>query len=402
MAKRIFRLPRLDELTKDQRKVLRLPAEGQYLVIGAPGTGKSVVALLRLQALKNSQYVHFLTYNHVLNHANKVLVNDAALSQTMHTAMSWLYDLNWKATNGTAATYQQNKMPEIRSHQPDYEQLQQRLTQLDVDLSEHSFIIDEGQDLPLDWYACIEALNVENFFVVADQNQQITDQHSNKSDLMEGLGLDDDEVIELTENWRNSTPIAAFASYFYTDRASPKPALPDRPSVNTPMLFEYQTIDRVQEQILSEYDLDPSKLIGFFVANDNKREWWEMALQKDDKPRKNPAPIVSSYSSQQKGNVNIDFSSGGIVVLNDKSVKGIEFDIVFILIDGFRAISNDTESLKKRMYVMSSRARERLYLLKSASQQSILEDILPPDGETITIDNDGQSVNIELLKRRQL
>ena len=402
MAKRIFNLPRRDELTKDQRKVLRLPTEGQYLVVGSPGTGKSVVALWRMKELNSIDDVHFLTFNHVLNHANKVLLGDAQLALKSNTAMSWIYELNWNATGGTAATYQQDKMPEIKAHHPDYEKLQERLNQLNLDLSGHSFIIDEGQDLPPQWYECIEALGVENFFVVADQNQQIKDENSSKKELMEVLGLEKNDVIELKENWRNSTPIAAFSNYFYTDKSSPKPSLPNRPSVNTPILFEYKTIDRIKEQILSEYDLDPSKLIGFIVANENKREWWAKDLQKDNQSRKNHSPIVSTYYSDQKGGVNIDFSNGGIVVLNDKSVKGIEFDIVFILIDGFKAISNDKESLMKRMYVMSSRARERLYLLKSASQKSILEEILPPEGETITIDEGESKVNIELLKRRQL
>lgn len=402
MAKRIFNLPRRDELTKDQRKVLRLPAEGQYLVVGAPGTGKSVVALWRMKELNSTDDVHFLTFNHVLNHANKVLLGGTQLALKSNTAMSWIYELNWNTTGGTAATYQQDKMPEIKAHHPDYEKLQERLKQFNLDLSGHSFIIDEGQDLPPKWYECIESLGVENFFVVADQNQQITDENSSKKELMEVLGLETTDVIELKENWRNSTPIAAFSNYFYTDRTSPKPSLPNRPSVNTPILFEYKTIDRIKEQILSEYDLDPSKLIGFIVANENKREWWAKDLQKDNQSRKNHPPIVSTYFSDQKGGVNIDFSNGGIVVLNDKSVKGIEFDIVFILIDGFKAISNDKESLMKRMYVMSSRARERLYLLKSASQKSILEEILPPEGETITIENGDNSMNIELLKRRQL
>ena len=114
MAKRIFELPRQDQLTKDQRKVLRLPAEGQYLIVGAPGTGKSVVALLRLQALANTENVHFLTFNHVLNHANKYLVDDS-FETKMHSAMSWLYSLHWNACR--------QLIPEENDYQPNYDQV---------------------------------------------------------------------------------------------------------------------------------------------------------------------------------------------------------------------------------------------------------------------------------------
>ena len=401
MAKRIFKLPRRDELTKDQRRVLRLPADGQYLVVGAPGTGKSVVALWRIRELKNTQDVHCLTFNHVLNHANRVLLGDG-FDGSMNTAMSWLYELHWNAVGGTAQTYHESKMPEIEPHKPDYKKVSERFELHNADFSGHSLIIDEGQDLPPGWYECIESLSIENFFVVADQNQQITEENSSRKELEEVLGLENSEVIELKENWRNTTAIAAFSNYFYTDKTSPKPQLPNRPSVNTPILFEYKTIDRVKEQILSEYDRDPSKLIGFFVANENKREWWAKDLQKDDQSRKYASPVVSTYFADQKGDVGIDFVNGGIVVLNDKSVKGIEFDIVFILIDGFKPISNDKESLMKRLYVMSSRARERLYLLKSSSQTSVLEEILPPEDKTVTIEHNGKNTEIELLKRRQL
>ena len=118
--------------------------------------------------------------------------------------------------------------------------------------------------------------------MVADQNQQITEHHSSRIELETCLALDSDDVIELKENWRNTMPIATFCSYFYTDKASPKPAIPDRPSVNIPILYEYDVLDKVKEQILKEYDFDPSKLIGVFVANNLKREDWVKRLAKDD------------------------------------------------------------------------------------------------------------------------
>ena len=403
MAKRIFELPRQDQLTKDQRKVLRLPAEGQYLIVGAPGTGKSVVALLRLQALANTENVHFLTFNHVLNHANKYLV-DKKFEKKMDSAMSWLYDLQWKIVKGTADTFNISKMPEVAPHQPNYEVLIDRFALHNANLIGHSLIIDEGQDLPPKWYEAVESLHIENFFVVADQNQQITEHHSSREELETCLALNSDAVIELKENWRNTMPIATFCSYFYTDKASPKPAIPDRPSVNIPILYEYDILDKVKEQILKEYDFDPSKLIGVFVANNLKREDWVKRLAKDDSSRNNPSPVIMTYSASQKGDVNIDFGQGGIVVLNDMSVKGIEFDTVFIQTDGFQNKSGNEESLKKRLYVMSSRAREKLYLFKSQVQNSVLEAILPPEGEVIRFVPEGEDkeIELELLKRRKL
>jgi len=397
MAKRVFELPKEHELTTDQRMAIRKPANGQYLVVGAPGTGKSVVALWRLRKSSEESKTQFLTFNHVLNHANSILA-DNQKKLNMSTAISWIYDFQWKLVGGTHENFHETKMPEIGSWQPDYDRLIERFERNSGSCSGLSFIIDEGQDLPQGWYEAIEALKVENFFVVADQNQQITDENSSDQELMAVLGLDKVDVLKLTENWRNTTPIAAFANYFYTDKSSPKPALPHKPSAHSPILYEYEKLDSAKELILSSYDNDPSKLIGLIVANENKRVHWALDLSKDNKTRRESPPIVSTYSSDQKSAVHIDFGQGGIVVLNDKSVKGIEFDEVFIIIDGFKA-TNNKESLMKRMYVMASRARERLFLLKSVVQTSILEEILPPSGTSISIDRKGKVEKLEIMKR---
>ncbi len=391
MAKRIFSLPRREQLTKEQRRVLRLPADGQHLIVGAPGTGKSVVALWRFKELYENDIsnLYFLTFNHVLSHANKNLVS-SDLSDNMDTSLSWLYKLHYHKIGWLSA--------KSDSHHPDYEMLLNNPAFNELDYSHISFIIDEGQDLPSGWYDCVVELGIENFFIVADQNQQITEECSSRKELQECLGLDTEDVIELTENWRNSTPIALLAGYFYTDATSPKPRLPNRISADIPILYTYDNIAKIKEQILSQYDRDPSQLIGLIVANDNKREYWYKWLQNDSQQRDNPPPIVSTYYSTLKDNINIDFSNGGIVVLNDKSVKGIEFDVVFIIIDGLGG--QDTELLKKRLYVMTSRAIKRLYLFQSNIQPNRdIEAILPKAGETEIIEVNGQQREVEILKR---
>lgn len=383
MDKRNFILPGLHELTKDQRKTLRLPKEGQHLIVGSPGTGKSVVALCRTIESKYHKKILFLTFNHVLSHSTKQLMGNLKIE--CDTAMSWFYGLQWRLMDGKPETYEKSKMPEIEPHKPDYQRVIERLKGLSTDFSDHLLIIDEGQDLPPDWYDCLVELGFKNFFVVADQNQQITEENSTRADLQAVLGLQSQDVIELKENFRNVAPIAEFANCFYTDKSSPKPSIPERPSKNIPTLFEYHNIAKISEMILAEYDRDPSKLIGFIVPTENKREWYVKKLANDSVQRSKHKPIISTYHSDQKADIAIDFSHGGIVVLNDKSVKGIEFDTVFIIIDDFKMIGNDIESLKKRFYVMSSRAKEELFLFKSAVRPSLLDEILPkPDECSLT------------------
>ena len=65
MAKREFELPGIHELSKEQEEAIRLPMEGCHLIVGGPGTGKTVVTLLRLrryvQQSKSSDSVFLVT-----------------------------------------------------------------------------------------------------------------------------------------------------------------------------------------------------------------------------------------------------------------------------------------------------------------------------------------------------
>jgi len=162
MTKRTFKLPGIDDLNKDQDRVLRLPEDGQFLIVGGPGTGKSVVALLRtLKYIENNDYV-FLTYNKILLSSTLQLVETNLQSRTL---TSLIYD----------AYYKQFKQmtPEIKKFKPDYEKIIKDFETLDKDSISLHLIIDEGQDMPPKFYEALMHLGIENFFIVADQNQQI-------------------------------------------------------------------------------------------------------------------------------------------------------------------------------------------------------------------------------------
>jgi DNA helicase IV len=66
--------------------------------------------------------------------------------------------------------------------------------------------------------------------------------------------------------------------------------------------------------------------------------------------------------------------------LNSQSVKGLEFDIVFIAdINQFNIRNNDLDAIKKSFYVMVSRAIKQVVLLKEKGATCDVEQILPND-----------------------
>jgi superfamily I DNA/RNA helicase len=369
MGKREYKLPKYGDLNKDQDKVVNLPKDGQFLIVGGPGTGKSIVAILRASNSQNDKNYLYLTFNHVLNTATIQLTPFSLESDVI---LTWFYNLQYDLTG--------EMMPQAEEYKPDYEKVIKIFEGFNSQtVNKLHLIIDEGQDMPPGFYEALISLGYENYFIVADQNQQITEYNSSRQELTDILGLETEDVIELNENYRNSAPIAKLAQYFYTDKSSPKPYLPDKPSLDTPVLYEYTLVRSCVEIILREADRDNSKLIGLFVATETKREDYFKQLKQVDIERDNEKPVIESYSSQEKQAVNINFGQGGVVVLNDKSVKGIEFDVVYIVLDGFKLFSNDVESIKKRFYVMISRAKEKLFILKSELYRDGVDTILPTD-----------------------
>ena len=65
-----MKLPREKDLIPEQLSVITAPAEGTLLVIGPPGSGKTVVGCYRADLQKEDAdkgTVHFLVFNQVLS-----------------------------------------------------------------------------------------------------------------------------------------------------------------------------------------------------------------------------------------------------------------------------------------------------------------------------------------------
>jgi len=371
MAKRKLQLPGEEDFNKDQDKVLAIPEDGQYLIVGGPGTGKSVVALQRvLKFMHNNNYI-FLVYNKVLESLTLQLVNTNIESATL---VSFFYKLHWQL-------FQEN-VPNIKPFEPDYDLIVQTIRELDCEPTPVHLIIDEGQDMPPQFYEALQYAGYEHFFIVADQNQQITETKSSRADLTDLLGLEVEDVIELTTNYRNTRPIATLAHCFFTDPSSPPPELPENDSLETPTIYENIDNTTCFEMILREADKDDRNLIGVVVATNQQRTLYLDNLTTIEIKLDNPKPIISSYESKDKNN-SIDFTQGGIVILNDKSVKGLEFDIVFIVLDGFKIYNNDIDNMKKRFYVMCSRAIKKLIILRGNGTQKEIAQLFRIDEKVL-------------------
>ena len=381
MAKRKFELPGIQDLSKDQERVRALPKEGQHLVIGGPGTGKSVLALLRARRHQGDgdEYV-FLVFNHLLERACVLLSGPRLDSRTWK---SWFFEAFRRLTNVKVPLLDVDR----GNFKPiDWEGVQKITNDTPPEQRSQFLVIDEGQDMPPQFYGTLVSLGFEKFFVVADQNQQITDENSSRKQISDCLDIDMPKVIELQENYRNNDRVARLAREFYTgDPASPPPNLPARKSQFVPKLYFYEKsgLSAVARRILRLAEQDPRKLIGVIAPNNHVREAYLNALRNVEVGPGNPRTNIMTYHMGHRAKV--AFDEGGIMVINAQACKGLEFDIVVLAdIDEHNFRVQDPDHTKRLFYVMVARARERVIMLMKRGGRRDVLNILPKDQDILT------------------
>lgn len=385
MAARRFKLPDIQDLSKDQERARLLPRDGRRLIVGGPGTGKSIIALLRTRRHhrpNGAQEYVFLVYNRLLLEASRELVANAV------NAHAWK---SWFTTMYRHALRQPCPVVDGQAFNLDWDAILAAIAEAhEIRPPVTPFvIIDEGQDMPPEFYRALLQIGFEHVYVVADQNQRITDEHSSLHEIVTELAIEQDARIELTENYRNCDRIARLALAFRVeDPASPclKPPL-ERRCTREPLLIDYGPgcdwdFDMLIQRILKAADRDPARLYGIITPdNETRRRWLEALCQHSviasldhGRPR-----IVTYASGDNDGDHR--FSEGGIFVINAQSAKGLEFDTVLLAdIDAYRfdpESRDQRDDVKRRFYVMISRAREHVVLLRRAGHRCPVDAILP-------------------------
>ena len=398
---RVFKLPNIEDLTLAQEKILALPLDGRHLIVGGPGTGKSVVALLRARKLaRESKNYYCLAFNHPLLNANKQLFGEEM--KLSHAQWQTWFNQVYQQLLGHAVpklppnpqrpnAYPQTDWEKVSIEIREFKQRQPTQTNTLPELPDFPYLVlDEGQDMPLDFYRALINIGYENFFVVADQNQRIISNiNSSLSDLQSALLVAQNDVFPLTENFRNNYAIARFADTFYNDTASPRPNLPEQPlhNVTRPMIYYYQptNFNTIIERIVTTASNYPQELIGVICPNHEVRKHYHDTIAHYIDNAQPPLAVILSTYESGGNRAELRFDRGGIMVINAQACKGLEFDRVFLAdVNEYKKMSNDYDNLKKLFYVMTSRAKNNLVLLlPQGSDDSIIQPILTQDTQIL-------------------
>ena len=382
MAKRKFELPGIQDLSKEQEAARALPREGQHLIVGGPGTGKSVLALIRSRRHQRERDDYlFLVFNHLLDRASGQLFGGSLVSRTW---IGWFLEQFEEMANQPAPRLDSG---EGAFREIDWTGVDEIIQALPVteDRQRPYLVIDEGQDMPREFYDALVDLGFDRFFVVADQNQQITEANSSRRDIEICLTIKTDDVIELRQNYRNHYRVARLAREFYTgDPASPPPELPGAAPGAVPLLYSYEqdNLDAVARGILRLADRDPRQLIGVIAPRNTVRERYLDGLRSVQVSLDNPRPPVETYHGWHRAEV--AFDEGGILVINAQACKGLEFDTVVLAdIEEHFVRRSDPDVARRLFYVMVARARERVFMFMKRGGRSDIECILPRDSDVL-------------------
>lgn len=380
-----MRLPADSQLSTEQKEIIAAPNEGTMLVVGPPGSGKTVVAVIRERALrKRRREVTSLVHNKVLTHFTG---NEA-------TFLSWIE--SWWRRVTHAAFPKQIHTLETGATQPEWEFAKaselatgDRRTAIRDRGHWGHLILDEAQDFPKAAHELLFRVQYVTFHgvpaseqpslcILADENQRITAGNSTIAEIKEAHAfLTPREMYSLTKNYRNSRPIAEFAAHFYVGLPTGIPELPRRAGDKPRVVVA--DLDGAVRQIELYARNHPAEELGVLVQGDATRK----RLYNKLKHRLGVA-VVQTYSGRggvesESGELEFD-TPGKVTILCFASAKGLEFDAVFLPeLQSLKLDGVGPDVVRMNLYVMCSRARTQLKLfIDDESGHHPIWSLLPP------------------------
>lgn len=397
-----MRFPALSDLDREQRRIYaEAPGDGAILVVGPPGTGKTVMAFHRAQKVKVlGQQPQVIMFNRVLRRYSSSR-SGVAPDVSVKTMNQWVegwwrkaakrfvpksngsrYDVDWSTIGSEALgalAGGSGKAPFGWGH----------------------LLIDEGQDFPPAMYTSLGLIQSQlarqgvatQITVFADDNQRLqADKNCRVSDIRASLFISNapDRNFILKKNFRNTRPIAEFSSYYQVGNESGVAELPATEGEVPQVVFAANDRD-VADFIARKARLNPTKQVGVIVHGTKqvvKRTYNQLKARVGDKAG---APLVQTYLSGDDTHTDdkLDFDKGNtITVLHAQSAKGLEFDLVFFV--GMERMNLDSSGFyneRMALYVMCSRARSELYVVFTEVDASAplppSVALLPPPGKQL-------------------
>ncbi|MEV7166055.1 hypothetical protein AB0N60_28510 [Streptomyces microflavus] len=333
---------------------MELPFDGRYLIMGPQGSGKTATAIYRSWAQRTAGHnTALITHSNILSqyigYSSGHLAKDVHIT-TFHRWLSKFWNTNFQEDPPTVGvdqwTYDWPKMQ--------LDCFRRKPTSL------YALVIDEGQNLPPQFYELCNILK-QPLTVFADSTANVEEGQTPPAEIerkMRPTG-----TVNLQGNHRSSREIANLADNFSVKSDTAKLNPPVR-SGEVPHLMHCASGRPLLPQLAQYISSHPECSIGIICRTTELQR--EIHLQLS---RLGFHSSVQSYISDDMNRSIIDFATNRVFVVNVASMKGLEFDIVFV--PDLDSYTDDptSASAREQLQTLCMRARNELHFVYHGHQE---------------------------------
>lgn len=363
-----MRLPSFNELLPEQKRVFLGSPDESVLVVGPPGSGKTSTALWKAGVLAGAGYeksVVIVTRNRLLAALATQISQDQGGTQVVSTTMAKFVAKNYRRRFG-------GLVPQWPAYNFTWDRVINEYEAAGVQPAIDHLIVDEGQNLPVEFFVWARRFMARAMSVFADEDQT-TD--GNGSQIAELMRAGFTEVLPLTINHRNTQEIADLVEHFHVNRTVPHLPAKRGHSGDVPRMLPVASWDALAQAVATRWG-NRGGSIGVIVY----RKEAVVQLQELIKALLPHARIDCYTNDSDPGAEDaIRMREPGITVISGESATGLEFETVF-LHDLARSLPRRFPLDNRRLYMLCARARDSLMLVNGpdALDAAQLTDLPPP------------------------
>lgn len=346
-----MRLPSFNELLEEQRRVFLADPEQSILVVGPPGSGKTSVALWKANILAGPEYrrrVTVVTKNRLLAALATQISQDQGNSPVTSTTM---HSLVWNDYSDRVG----GTFPQWWKYNWNWPQVLQNYEARNVRPIIDHLIVDEGQNLPREFFIWARRFGATTVSVFADENQSTEAGGCHVADL-QAAGFT--EILPLMVNHRNTQEIADLVERFHQNRNIPVVPAQRGRSNEPPRLIAVNDWDQLAQQVAIRFR-NRGGSIGVIVQHVA-----EVGIVYALVKGMLVGARVDMYThlSEPDEEDAIRLRDPGVTVITGESAIGLEFDTVYLQ-DLERSLPINQAVRERRLYMLCARARDTLLLV---------------------------------------